>query len=157
MTTWLPDSTYRSIIENAADAVVVADKEGVIRLWNARAQDIFGYTSEEAVGQTLDLIVPERQRARHWEGYNGVMASGVSRYGHGELLAVPAQRKDGTRISLEFTITLLLDEAGELLGPAAIIRDVTEHWQRDRELRERLAALEAQLEELRKASEGAPQ
>jgi PAS domain S-box-containing protein len=152
----LSDSVYRFIIENAADAIIVADKEGVILLWNARATDIFGYSSEEAIGQTLDLIVPERLRERHWSGYKVVMETGVSRYGPGEMLAVPAQRKDGTRISLEFTITLVRDEAGELIGPAAIIRDVSERWQRDRETRERLSALEAELEELRKAGDSAP-
>jgi PAS domain S-box-containing protein len=146
----LPESIYRSMIENASDAIVVADKEGVIRLWNARAEAVFGYTPHEALGQTLDLIVPERLRERHWTGYHGVMAAGVSRYGPGELLAVPATRRDGTRISLEFTITLIRDDSGEMIGPAAIIRDVTERWQRDRELRERVAALEAQVEELRR-------
>jgi len=139
------ESTYRRIVENASDAVVVADKEGVIRLWNPRAEEIFGYSAEEAVGRTLDLIVPERQRERHWAGYHGVMASGVSRYGKGELLAVPATRRDGKRVSLEFTITLIRDEAGALIGPAAIIRDVSERWQRDRELMERLTTLEAQV------------
>ena len=139
------ESTYRRIVENASDAVVVAYKEGVIRLWNPRAEEIFGYSAEEAVGRTLDLIVPERQRERHWAGYHGVMASGVSRYGKGELLAVPATRRDGKRVSLEFTITLIRDEAGALIGPAAIIRDVSERWQRDRELMERLTTLEAQV------------
>ena len=141
----LSESTYPRIVDNASDAVVVADKQGVIQLWNARAEDIFGCSAEEAIGQTLDLIVPERQRERHWEGYHRVMASRVSRYGKGDLLAVPAIRKDGTRISLEFTITVIRDEAGALIGPAAIIRDVSERWQRDRELRERVAALEAQV------------
>ncbi len=144
----LSEPLYRRIVENAADAIVAADKQGVIRLWNARAEDIFGYSAQEAIGQTLDLIVPERLRERHWEGYHAVMATGVSRYGKGDLLAVPAVRKDGTRISLEFTITLIRDETGELLGPAAIIRDVTERWQRERELRERLAALEARVVDL---------
>jgi PAS domain S-box-containing protein len=152
----LSESTYQRFVENASDAVVVADKHGVIRLWNARAEDIFGYSAEEAVGQTLDLIVPERQRERHWAGYHGVMASGVSRYGKGDLLAVPAIRKDGTRVSLEFTITLIRGEAGELVGPAAIIRDVSERWQRDRELRERVATLEARVVELSQTKEAAP-
>lgn len=113
----------------------------MIRLWNAGAEAMFGYSTAEAIGQSLDLIVPERQRGRHWEGYHKVMATGVTRYGK-ELLAVPAVRKDGTRISLEFTIVLLRDDAGQPMGTAALMRDVTARWQQERTLRERLAALE---------------
>lgn len=133
----------QQIVAQAQDAMIFADRDGVIRLWNAGAEAIFGYRAEEAVGRTLDLIIPADLRARHWAGYRQVMATGVTRYGR-EVLAVPALRKDGTRISLEFTITLLRDAAGDLLGPAAIIRDVTARWQRDKALQERLAALEAQ-------------
>src|SRR5690348_17806723 len=92
------------IVRDAADAIVYADSEGVIRFWNAGATRIFGYPPSEAIGQSLDLIIPERQRVRHWEGYRRVMQTGQSRYGAGELLAVPALRKDGARISVEFTI-----------------------------------------------------
>jgi PAS domain S-box-containing protein len=130
------------IVEDAPDAIIFADREGVIRLWNAGAQAVFGHRPEEALGQTLDLIVPERLRARHWEGFHRVMATGVTRYGR-ELLAVPAIGKDGGRISVEFSIVMLRDTAGEPLGIAAILRDVTERWQEQRRLRQRLAALEA--------------
>ena len=139
------------IVQHAQDAIVFADRDGIIRLWNAGAETMFGYRAEEAVGQTLDLIIPERLRARHWEGYRKVMATGVTRYGR-EALKVPGIRKDGTRISLEFTIVLLRTETGNLLGPAAIIRDVTARWQQEKTLRERLAALEAKIETTSKAS-----
>mgnify|MGYP003288218416 CR=1 FL=1 len=134
----------QQIVDQAQDAMIFADRDGVIRLWNAGAEARFGYRAEEAVGRTLDLIIPEHLRARHWAGYHQVMATGVTRYGR-EVLAVPARRQDGTRLSLEFTIILLRNAAGDLLGPAAILRDVTARWQRDRALRERLAALEAQV------------
>lgn len=134
----------QQIVDQAQDAMIFADRDGVIRLWNAGAEAIFGYRAEEAVGRTLDLIIPAPLRARHWAGYRQVMATGVTRYGR-EVLAVPALRQDGTRLSLEFTITLLRDAAGDLLGPAAIIRDVTARWQRDKALKERLAALEAHV------------
>jgi PAS domain S-box-containing protein len=134
----------QQIVDQARDAMIFADRDGVIRLWNAGAEAIFGYRAKEAVGRTLDLIIPAPLRARHWAGYRQVMATGVTQYGR-EVLAVPALRQDGTRISVEFTIILLRDAAGELLGPAAIIRDVTARWQRDRALKERLAALEAHV------------
>jgi PAS domain S-box-containing protein len=122
--------------------VIFADRHGAIRLWNRGAETIFGYSAEEALGQSLDLIIPERFRARHWDGYRQVMATGVTSYGR-RLLAVPAIRKDGQRISIEFSIALLKDEHGAVTGAAAIVRDVTARWHAERDLRKRLAALEA--------------
>lgn len=136
------DQLCREIMEGTPDAVIVADREGVIRFWNAGAAAMFGYSAEQALGRSLDLVIPERQRERHWEGYRRVMATGVTRYGQGDLLAVPALRSDGSRISVEFTIVLLRGD-GQPAGAAAVMRDVTERWQRERALRERLAALEA--------------
>jgi PAS domain S-box-containing protein len=141
----------QSIIEQTQFAVIFSDHDGVIRLWNAGAEAMFGYKSEEAIGQSLDLIVPERQRARHWEGYNRVMATGITKYGR-EMLAVPAMRKDGTRISIEFTVVLLHAPTGEMLGVAAIMQDVTARWQQQKQLKERLAALEARLEQVGKSA-----
>jgi PAS domain S-box-containing protein len=132
------------IVQNAQDAIIFADRDGIIRLWNSGAEAMFGYRAEEAVGQTLDLIIPERLRARHWEGYRKAMATSVTRYGR-EVLKVPGVRKDGTRISLEFSIVLLRDETGHLLGPAAIIREVTARWEQEKAMKDRLAALEAKL------------
>ena len=142
MTTYQREWLCQRIVEDASDVIIFADREGVIRLWNAGAQAVFGYRPEEAIGQTLDLIVPENLRQRHWEGFRRVMATGVTRYGR-ELLAVPAIGKDGGRISVEFSIVMLRDAAGEPLGIAAILRDVTQRWQEQRQLRKRLAALEA--------------
>jgi PAS domain S-box-containing protein len=142
MTTYQREWLCQRIVEDASDVIIFADREGVIRLWNAGAQAVFGYRPEEAIGQTLDLIVPEHLRQRHWEGFRRVMATGVTRYGR-ELLAVPAIGKDGERISVEFSIVMLRDAAGEPLGIAAILRDVTQRWQEQRQLRKRLAALEA--------------
>jgi len=137
------ESVCQQILERAADGIIFADRDGVIRLWNLGAESIFGYCAEEALGYSLDLIVPEKFRERHWQGYHQVMATGVSRYGK-ETLAVPATTKEGNRISIEFTVTLLTDSSGEPLGAAAIIRNVTERRQREQELKKRLAALEQQ-------------
>lgn len=132
----------RRIVENSPMAILFADREGKIRLWNAGAETLFGYTAQEAFGQSLDLIVPERQRARHWEGWVKVMATGVTKYGR-DPLAVPAVRKDGTRISIEFNVVLVRAESGELTGVAAMVQDVTARWQKQKEMNARLAALEA--------------
>jgi len=148
MSTFSHTRLCQQVVDNTYDAIIFADHEGLVRLWNSGAEAIFGYTAEEALGQSLDLITPERFRARHWEGYYRVMETGVTKYGRGDLLAVPALRKDGTRISIEFTVVLVYDDSGGVLGIAAIIRDVTARWQRDRELREELAALKAQVKEL---------
>jgi PAS domain S-box-containing protein len=137
----VPDALYRRIVEGMAEAVVFSDRDGVIQLWNHGAEAIFGYTAAEALGQSLDLIVPERWRARHWAGYREVMASGVTRYGQ-ELLAVPATRKDGHRISIEFSIMLPRDDDGRIAGAVAIVRDVTARWRELQALRARVAAPE---------------
>ncbi|MDI3305930.1 MAG: PAS domain S-box protein [Acetobacteraceae bacterium] len=134
----------RALLGTASDAIIYADRDGVIRFWNAGAERIFGYGAAEAIGQTLDLIIPEPQRARHWAGYDQVMKTGESRYGHGDLLAVPALHKDGRRISLEFTVLPLHDEAGRIEGIAAILRDVTKRFEEMRALRKELAAARAQ-------------
>ncbi len=132
---------YRQIVDQTQDAIIFANRDGQIELWNSGAESIFGFSAEEATGQSLDLIIPEKLRTRHWEGYRKVMATGSTRYA-GELLAVPAMRKDGTRISVEFSMVLVRFSIGEILGSAAIVRDVTTRWQKEKELRDRLAALE---------------
>jgi PAS domain S-box-containing protein len=131
----------QQIVDYSQDAIIFADPEGTIRLWNSGAETMFGYSAQEALGQSLDLIIPERLRERHWKGYSMTMTNGTTRYGR-QVLAVPAIRKDGSSISIEFTILLLRDENGELLGPAAIIRDVTARWERDKKVKERLVELE---------------
>ena len=141
MPTYPHEWLARQIVDQAPDAIVFADRDGVIWLWNAGAEAMFGYGVDEAVGQTLDLIIPERLRARHWTGFNTTMATGVTRYAR-QVLAVPAIRKDGTSMSVEFTVALL-HESGALVGITAIIRDVTARWVEERALKKRLAALEA--------------
>jgi PAS domain S-box-containing protein len=129
----------RAILETEADAIVLADRDGAIRFWNPGAERLFGFTAAEAVGRSLDLIIPEPQRARHWAGYRQVMETGESRYGQGDILAVPGLRKDGTRVSIEFTIVPLRDAAGRMEGMAAILRDVTRRFEETRALRRKLA------------------
>ncbi len=141
---------YRKIAEDSPIGILYADRDGMIRFWNRGAELIFGHTAQDAIGQSLDLIVPEKQRPRHWEGWNRVMETGVTKYGS-DVLAVPALRKDGTRISIEFYILLLRAPDGELRGAVAMVQDVTARWQQQKELRSRIAALEASTAEAGKA------
>lgn len=131
-----------ALLDSAADAVVASDAEGAIVLWNAGAERIFGFTEEEALGRSLDIIIPEPFRARHWEGYRETVASGQSRYGAGDMLAVPGLTKDGRRISLEFTIALLKDAAGKVTGMVAVLRDVTPRFEEVKGLKKKLAELQ---------------
>ena len=130
-------------LDLSQDAILVADQEGIISYWNAGAERILGYTAAEAIGQSLDLFIPEKLRGRHWDGYYRVMASGETKYKTG-LLSSPGIRKDGTQVSLEFSMVLLKDENGTMLGCASIMRDVTERWLKEKELKQRLAACEAE-------------
>ena len=141
------DWLARAVVREAPEAIVVSDPNGVITLWNGGAEKIFGYSAAEALGQTLDLIIPEKQRARHWAGYDQTMATGVTKYGD-TLLKVPATHRDGRRLSIEFSVALLRDADGKIAGIAAVIRDVTERWAADRDLLKRLAAAEHRIREL---------
>ncbi len=137
-----PEKLSRQIIENAPDAILFCDAAGLIRHWNRGAERIFGFTAAEAIGQSLDLIIPEKLRGRHWEGYFKVMETGNSRYGS-DLLAVPASHRDGRRLSVEFSIVMLKDDQGKVTGIASLMRDVSAQHQREKVLKERLAGLEA--------------
>jgi len=123
----------RNIVDGAQDAIIFADAAGIIRLWNSGAETIFGYGAGEAIGQGLDIVIPAKLRERHRQGYSKVMEGGVSKYMK-ELLAVPALRKDGTRISIEFSIVILKSDKGGVVGSAALIRDVTARWEREKAL-----------------------
>jgi PAS domain S-box-containing protein len=134
------DRFYRTLVREAPDAIVYADAEGLIAFWNKGAERVFGFSQAEAVGNTLDLIIPENLRRRHWEGFNETVRTGKTRYGTGDVLAVPALRKDGARISIEFTILPFFDRTGRILGIAAILRDVTKRFDAMTALRKELAA-----------------
>jgi PAS domain S-box-containing protein len=125
----------------AGDAIIAADTRGSIILWNPAAERMFGYTESEALGQSLDLIIPERFRHRHWDGYRQVMETGQTRYGT-EVLRVPAVHKDGHTLSIALTVALLYAPDTKARVIAAIIRDETTRWKEERALRQRIAELE---------------
>jgi PAS domain S-box-containing protein len=136
-----PKHFAERLIAGMPDAIVYADAEGVIRFWNRGATRIFGFAEADALGQSLDIIIPERLRARHWEGFRTTMRTGQSRYGAGQMLAVPAIRKDGTPISVEFTIVPFTGESGQMIGIAAIMRDTTARFEELHTLRRQFASL----------------
>jgi PAS domain S-box-containing protein len=133
------DLLAHSLLVTRSDAIVAADRDGIIRFWNPGAERVFGHLRDEAIGQSLDLIIPERLQQRHWAGYRRTMATGKSRYGEGDMLSVPAVDKNGRTISVEFTVVPLTDESGTMIGMAAIIRDVTKRFEEVRTLKRRLA------------------
>lgn len=138
----MPDPIdYAQLVAAVGDAIIVADAGGAITLWNPAAARMFGYTEAEALGQSLDLIIPERLRERHWVGYDKTMATGITRYGH-DLLKVPAVGKDGKAMSIAFTVALLKDADGAVTGIVAVIRDETARFGEERALKKRLAELE---------------
>jgi PAS domain S-box-containing protein len=137
------DDCRRKLVDEAADAILISDADGIIRFWNPGAARTFGFTSQEAVGQSLDIIIPAALRARHWQGYAETIRTGQTRYGAGDLLAVPALRKDGTRISVEFSIVPFRDATGRMTGIGAIMRDVTQRFEELKSLRKQITQTKA--------------
>ena len=136
-----PAGLAEALLTSASDAIIATDRDGLVTYWNPGATRIFGFASDEAIGQSLDFIIPENLRARHWDGYRHTMATGESRYGAGDLLSVPALTKRGTRISVEFTIVMLRDERGLPDGTVAVLRDVTKSFSEKLALRREIAEL----------------
>jgi len=136
MTTSIPEMSigYQQVVEALGDAVVVADADGIITLWNSAAERLFGFTKTDALGKSLVLIIPERLRQRHWAGYDKAMASGDTRRGR-DLLRVPALHKDGRTLSIAFTVGLLFGQEGKVTGIAAVIRDDSDHFDQEQKLR----------------------
>ena len=132
------------LVSAVGDAIVVCDASGAITLWNPAAERMFGFSEAEALGQSLDLIIPERMRGRHWEGYHKTMETGITRYGS-DVLRVPAIGKQGRALSIAFTVAMLFAADGKVSSIAAVMRDETSRFNSDRELRKRLAELEAQV------------
>ena len=145
----LPHDLSLRILDGSPDAILICDEAGVVQYWNAAAERVFGFRVTEALGVSMNLIIPERLRARHWAGWEATMRTGVTRYGEGQLLAVPALHKDGRQISIEFSIQLVKDPDGQIEWVVAIIRDVTERYISEKALRARVKALQDQIEVIR--------
>ncbi len=135
------------LLEQAPDAVIFADTQGVVRYWNAAAERIFGHAASEATGQSLDLIVPEQFREAHWEGFERALQEGETKYA-GQALPTRSQRADGEQIYVELSFAILRGDDGTVTGALAHARDITARFTQDRETRRRLRELEARVEEL---------
>jgi PAS domain S-box-containing protein len=132
---------FKQLIGALGDGVVVCDAGGAIIVWNPAAERIFGFTESEALGKSLDLIIPERQRQRHWDGYHKTMATGETRYGN-DVLRVPALHKEGKPLSIAFTVGMLYTPDNKVSAIVAIVRDETARWTEERTMRARLNQLE---------------
>jgi PAS domain S-box-containing protein len=131
----IPDTFALRIVADTPEGILFTDRDGIIRLWNGGCERIFGYSAAEALGRPLDIIIPENLRERHHKGHAETMRTGHTKYGSGDLLSVPALRKDGSRISVEFSITPFRSENGAITGLAAIMRDVTKRFEEIKALR----------------------
>jgi PAS domain S-box-containing protein len=138
------DVDLNALINAVGDAVMVCDAHGAITLWNPACERMFGHTEAEALGKSMDMIIPERLRKRHWEGYDKTMATGITKYGH-DVLRVPAVDKHGNSLSIAFTVAMLYAPDGKVSAIASIIRDETSRFNDERALKKRVADLEAQL------------
>ena len=137
---------FQQLVSAVGDAVIAADASGAITLWNPAAVRMFGYTEDEALGQSLDIITPHRHQARHWDGYYKSMETGTTKYGN-DVLKVPATHKDGHTLSIAFTVAMLFSPDEKVSAIVAVIRDETERFTEERNLKKRIMALETQLAE----------
>ncbi|MFZ2628824.1 MAG: PAS domain S-box protein [Rugosibacter sp.] len=115
---------FQAIIEQAPDAMIYADKNGTIRVWNRGAEAIFGYAAEEAIGKNLDVIIPERFRRAHWDGFNKAIAAGQTRHS-GKAMTTRSVHKNGNKLYVDMSFSLVKDRAGNVMGSLAIGRDST--------------------------------
>jgi PAS domain S-box-containing protein len=138
-----PSDIGLAVLRGEGDAFVAADRDGLIRFWNPGASRIFGFSEAEALGQSLDIIIPERLRERHWAGYREMMRTGQSRYSGGDMLSVPALHKNGGRLSIEFTLSAIKNSQGEVTALVAVMRDVTARFDELKRLRQQAAALDS--------------
>lgn len=117
------------LVEQSPDATIYSDKQGDIRVWNAAAEKMFGFSAEQALGQNLDLIIPERLRRMHWRGFDAAIAAGVTKHS-GKPMATKALRADGSEFYTEMGFALIFNDQGEVVGTVAQARDITERYEK---------------------------
>lgn len=137
----MDDQLFKGIVDQAPDAVIFADPSGAVTYWNEAAGRVFGFRPDEAVGQRLDIIIPEQFREAHWRGFDRALRDGDTKY-RGQVLPTRASRADGETIYVELSFAIVKGSDGKVQGALAFARDITERWNRDREMRRKLRELE---------------
>jgi PAS domain S-box-containing protein len=137
-------SLFAALVEDVADAVIFADREGLIQVWNPGAEAVFGYTAGEVAGRSLDFLIPERLRAAHWTAFHAAVDTGRMKYGR-ESRTTRSMHKDGSDLYVDLSFALVRDAEGRPLGSVAMARDITSRFRAEKETRKRLAELEAQV------------
>ncbi|MGH8627368.1 MAG: PAS domain-containing protein [Gammaproteobacteria bacterium] len=135
---------FQAIVEQVSNAIIFADRQGVIRLWNAGAEAVFGYSSEEVIGQSLDVIIPERLRPAHWKAFDKAVETGRTKYGR-QVMVTSSIHKTGKKLYVDLSFAIVSDGSGEVVGAAAVASDATERYLAEAALRKQVAELEAQL------------
>jgi PAS domain S-box-containing protein len=135
---------YQALVTGVGDGIMAANAKGLITLWNPACERMFGYTEADALGKSLDLIIPQRQQKPHWEGYDKTMATGITKYGN-DVLRVPAVHKDGHTLSIAFTVSMLHNPDGSVSAIVAVIRNESVKFAEERALKRRINELEMQL------------
>jgi PAS domain S-box-containing protein len=142
-----PESTnvnpllYEAMVQQAPEAIILADRGGLIRVWNRGAENVFGFSAAEALGNSLDMIIPERFREAHWRGFYMAIDSGRTRYSD-KVLTTRSLHKERGRLYVDMSFSLIKDAAGEILGALAVARDATARRLEENALRARVADLE---------------
>jgi PAS domain S-box-containing protein len=142
---------FQALIEQLADAVVFADRDGLIRIWNAGAESVFGYSAHEVLGRRLDVLIPERLRSAHWAAFDAAIETGLMKHGR-ESMTTRSIRKDGSDLYVDLSFALVKDGSGHVLGSVAVARDITSRFRTDKESRKRIAELEAHVKRLSRES-----
>ncbi|MBP7189298.1 MAG: PAS domain S-box protein [Thiopseudomonas sp.] len=132
------------LIEQSPDAMIYSDIQGRVRVWNAAASKMFGFSAEQAIGQSLDIIIPEKLRKAHWRGFDAAIAAGVTKHS-GKPMPTKALRADGSEFYTEMGFALIFNNQGEVVGTVAQARDITERFEKGRAERQRLQELEKRL------------
>lgn len=138
---------FQALIEQLADAVIFADRQGRIQVWNAGAETVFGYAAHEVRGRRLDVLIPERLRSAHWAAFDAAIATGLMKHGR-ESMTTRSIRKDGSDLYVDLSFALVKDGTGQVLGSVAVARDITSRVRAEKELRKRIAELEAHVKPL---------
>ena len=141
MSTGIRVDVFKWIVEQTTDAMIFADREGLIRIWNQGAESVFGFPAAEVLGKSLDVIIPEELRKKHWEGYNKAIETGKTRLGS-RVLTTRSRHKDGSRLYVDLSFTVIVDDSGHAEGALAIGRNVTERYLADKALGKHAAGLE---------------